>query len=69
MTDGIIQKIFNKYHKHYFRVNYTNIDYESLMRAIEQELIDEIRKINDIHHYPSHVPRLILEKQLIGDNE
>jgi len=68
MTDGIIQKIFNKYHKHYFRVNYTNIDYESLMRAIEQELIDEIRKEAKENSGDGSWVECPIEN-LIGDNE
>jgi len=69
MTEGIVQKILSKYRP--IRKSNGNYPYftPKIFLQLQSELISEIKKINDDKHYPSHVPRLILEKQLIGDTE
>lgn len=55
LTDGIIQKVFGKYYQLTARE-----------REIQQELIEEIKKLRMTDDYGEYVIDL---KELIGDNE
>lgn len=67
MTDGIIQKVFDKYYRQLEFHKRLSLDVKDF-KTIEQELIEEIEKVNR-GKWPSHTPKLILEHELIGDNQ
>lgn len=66
MTDGIIQKVFKKYHSQYLRIRYANLDYEYLFAQCRQELIAEIKKKRV---WQWDAVSAVSLKDLIGDNE
>jgi hypothetical protein len=68
MTDGIIQKVIDKYDRYCSAVNYTNIDYKTTFREMKQELIEEIKKEAKENSGDGSWIECPIEN-LIGDNE